>query len=105
MQPVYKDNAFVPRMLLPLASPMITASLTCRWRALRDRAHQGAAELEDCWRQSSEFSPDPLSDIGNFKDVEVIEYWSSRRSIELETPLVTLETEKATMDCPRPRRA
>lgn len=43
-------------------------------------------------------------DIGNFKDVEVIEVLvKAGDRIELETPLVTLETEKATMDVPSPQ--
>jgi dihydrolipoamide dehydrogenase len=43
-------------------------------------------------------------DIGNFKDVEIIEVLVKvGERIELETPLVTLETEKATMDVPSPQ--
>jgi dihydrolipoamide dehydrogenase len=44
-----------------------------------------------------------VPDIGDFKDVEVIEVLVKPGDvIELETPLVTLETEKATMDVPSP---
>ena len=43
-------------------------------------------------------------DIGNFKDVEVIEVLvKAGDQIEAETPLLTLETEKATMDVPSPQ--
>ena len=43
-------------------------------------------------------------DIGNFKDVEVIEVLvKAGDKIVAETPLVTLETEKATMDVPSPQ--
>ena len=43
-------------------------------------------------------------DIGNFKDVEVIDVLvKAGDKIEAETPLVTLETEKATMDVPSPQ--
>ena len=40
-------------------------------------------------------------DLGDFKDVLVIEVLvKPGDSIELETPLITLETDKATMDVP-----
>jgi dihydrolipoamide dehydrogenase len=43
-------------------------------------------------------------DIGNFKDVEVIEVLvKAGDKIEVESPLLTLETEKATMDVPSPQ--
>ncbi len=42
-----------------------------------------------------------LPDIGDFKDVEVIDILVKvGDQVELETPLVTLETDKATMDVP-----
>ncbi len=42
-----------------------------------------------------------VPDIGDFKDVEVIDVLvKAGDTIELETPLITLETEKATMDVP-----
>jgi pyruvate dehydrogenase E2 component (dihydrolipoamide acetyltransferase) len=42
-----------------------------------------------------------VPDLGDFKDVEVIEVLAKEGdAIALETPLVTLETEKATMDVP-----
>src|SRR5690606_36474741 len=42
-----------------------------------------------------------VPDIGDFKDVEVIDVLvKPGERIELETPLITLETEKATMDVP-----
>jgi dihydrolipoamide dehydrogenase len=43
-------------------------------------------------------------DLGNFKDVEVIEVLvKAGDRIEAETPLITLETDKATMDVPSPQ--
>ena len=40
-------------------------------------------------------------DLGDFKDVPVIEVMvKPGDSIELETPMITLETDKATMDVP-----
>jgi pyruvate dehydrogenase E2 component (dihydrolipoyllysine-residue acetyltransferase) len=42
-----------------------------------------------------------VPDMGNFKDVAVIDVLvKAGDAVELETPLVTLETEKATMDVP-----
>ena len=42
-----------------------------------------------------------VPDLGNFKDVAVIDVLVKvGESIEPETPLITLETEKATMDVP-----
>ncbi|HTE43415.1 MAG TPA: biotin/lipoyl-containing protein, partial [Steroidobacteraceae bacterium] len=44
-----------------------------------------------------------VPDIGDFKDVEVIDVLvKPGDTVALETPLVTLETEKATMDVPSP---
>ncbi|MET0985922.1 MAG: dihydrolipoyl dehydrogenase [Steroidobacteraceae bacterium] len=45
-----------------------------------------------------------VPDLGDFKDVEVIEVLVKPGDrVEKETPLLTLETEKATMDVPSPR--
>jgi pyruvate dehydrogenase E2 component (dihydrolipoamide acetyltransferase) len=42
-----------------------------------------------------------VPDLGDFRDVEVIEVLAKEgETVELEAPLVTLETEKATMDVP-----
>ncbi len=44
-----------------------------------------------------------VPDLGNFKDVAVIELLvQPGDAIQVETPLITLETEKATMDVPSP---
>ncbi len=44
-----------------------------------------------------------LPDIGDFKDVEIIEiHVSAGDSVEPEDPLLTLESDKATMDIPSP---
>src|SRR5688572_13409262 len=49
----------------------------------------------------SELTEIRVPDMGNFKDVEVIDVLvKPGDQIELETPLLTLETEKATMDVP-----
>ena len=42
-----------------------------------------------------------VPDLGDFKDVEVIDVLvKPGDTVQLETPLITLETEKATMDVP-----
>src|SRR5881396_2519916 len=42
-----------------------------------------------------------VPDIGDFKDVEVIDVLvKAGDRIEIDTPLITIETEKATMDVP-----
>ena len=42
-----------------------------------------------------------VPDIGDFKDVEIIEVLvSGGDSVDVEQPLITLETDKATMDVP-----
>src|SRR5690606_4511527 len=59
-------------------------------------------------RAASQEAPAPATsaevtvpDIGDFKDVEVIEVLvKAGDRIEVDTPLITLETEKATMDVP-----
>ena len=44
-----------------------------------------------------------VPDLGDFRDVEVIEILAKEGdTVALETPLVTLETDKATMDVPSP---
>ncbi|MGC1388062.1 MAG: biotin/lipoyl-containing protein, partial [Steroidobacteraceae bacterium] len=44
-----------------------------------------------------------VPDIGGFKDVDVIDVLvKDGQQIDKETPLITLETEKATMDVPAP---
>ena len=45
----------------------------------------------------------PVPDIGDFSDVPVIEVLVAPGDrVEVETPLVTLESDKATMDVPSP---
>ena len=47
-----------------------------------------------------------VPDIGNFKDVDVIEVMvKPGDKVEKEQGLVTLETDKAAMECLRPMRA
>ena len=47
-----------------------------------------------------------VPDIGDFTDVPIIEiHVSSGDEVAVEDPLVTLESDKATMDVPAPRAA
>src|SRR5580698_9985730 len=47
--------------------------------------------------------PVVVPDLGNFSDVAVIELLvQPGDSVQVDTPLITLETEKATMDVPSP---
>jgi pyruvate dehydrogenase E2 component (dihydrolipoamide acetyltransferase) len=51
----------------------------------------------------SDATPVLVPDLGNFKDVAVIELLvTSGDTVAIDTPLLTLETEKATMDVPSP---
>ena len=51
----------------------------------------------------SDAKPVLVPDLGNFKDVAVIDLLvASGDSVAVDTPLLTLETEKATMDVPSP---
>ncbi len=74
------------REAAPAAAPAETAS------------EQAAAAVEPAASATGQV---PVPDIGDFQDVEVIEVLVAvGDQIELETPLVTLETDKATMDVP-----
>ena len=54
-------------------------------------------------------SPEPIEiripDIGDFTDVPIIEVHVTGDNVAAEDPLVTLESDKATMDVPAPRPA
>lgn len=79
----------------PKAEPAKTASPEASKAAERPKA--AAAPAQSATQQSQIKVPD----IGDFKDVEVIEVLvKPGDSINVDTPLVTLETEKATMDVP-----
>ncbi|MDC3159893.1 2-oxo acid dehydrogenase subunit E2 [Pseudomonadota bacterium] len=51
----------------------------------------------------SEVIPIKVPDIGDFEEVDVIEIlFKEGQTVDIETPLVTLESDKATMDVPSP---
>ena len=81
-------------------------------RSSRDRRRHGGA-LHDLPGADARRSPRAarggavsrvdlvVPDIGNFSDVEVVDVLvKTGESIEVDTPLITLETDKATMDVP-----
>ena len=54
-------------------------------------------------RSSSEVVPIKVPDIGDFEEVDVIEILVKEgETVGIETPLITLESDKATMDIPSP---
>ena len=103
IKPVFRDGAFVPRMMLPL-------SLSYDHRVI-DGANGARFTSYLVERTGRRARPDRggavsraeilCPDLGDFKDVPVIDVMvKPGDSIELETPLITLETDKATMDVP-----
>ena len=54
-------------------------------------------------RSSSEVVPIKVPDLGDFEEVDVIEILvKDGETVNIETPLITLESDKATMDIPSP---
>ena len=102
MRPVYRDGAFVPRLMLPLSLSydhrVIDGAMAARfttWLAQtladpRAPARGGAVSVDLT-----------VPDIGNFSDVDVVDVLVKAGDVvEVDTPLVTLETDKASMDVP-----
>jgi pyruvate/2-oxoglutarate dehydrogenase complex dihydrolipoamide acyltransferase (E2) component len=102
VKPVFRDGAFVPRT--DTAVVAVLRSPRDRWRQRRAspaiwrrRWRRARADRGGAVSRVHELCPD----LGDFKDVPVIEVMvKPGDSIELETPLITLETDKATMDVP-----
>ena len=102
-KPVWDGKEFVPRLMLPL-------SLSYDHRVIDGAAAaRFATYLASCSptrRRAAGGSPfDDLDvavpDLGNFDEVAVVEVLvKAGDKVEVDTPLVTLETEKATMDVP-----
>ena len=102
MKPVWDGSEFVPRLMVPLSLSYDHRVIDgARPRASRPtssavlvRPAEGAALIEV-----------EVPDIGDFADVPVIEILvvAGRRRSRAEDPLVTLESDKATMDVPAPR--
>ena len=103
IKPVWNGGEFEPRLMLPLSLSydhrVIDGAAAARFvvylvgRALGPAA--GAAV--------SEVSEVRVPDIGDFTDVPVIEiHVAAGDEVAAEDPLVTLESDKATMDVPAP---
>ena len=103
MRPVFRDGAFVPRL---------HAAAVAVLRSSRHRRRHGGA-LHDLPGADARRSPRAarggavsrvdlvVPDIGNFSDVEVVDVLvKTGESIEVNSPLITLETDKASMDVP-----
>ena len=105
-QPVYRDLAFVPRLMLPLSLSydhrVIDGAKAVRFTdaARRDPREPRAARRGD----SVSTVEVRIPELGDFPAVDVIEVLVKPGDrISAEDPLVTLETDKATMDVPAPR--
>ncbi len=102
-KPVWDGKAFVPRLMLPLSLSydhrVIDGALGARFAVYLSKLLADPAAL---------LGGVPLSevevavpDLGNFDEVAVVDVLvKAGDSVEVDTPLVTLETEKATMDVP-----
>ncbi len=102
-KPVWQTDKFVPRQMLPLSLSydhrMIDGAMGARFavhlaKLLADpAAFAGRCPLSDVQVA--------VPDLGNFDEVSVVEVLvKPGDQVEVDTPLVTLETEKATMDVP-----
>ena len=99
MKPVWDGREFVPRLMVPLSLSydhrVIDGAAAARFMVYLVRSSaicSGAAVTEI-----------RVPDIGDFTDVPVIEiHVSPGDEVALEDPLVTLESDKATMDVPAP---
>ena len=73
---------------------------------VKEGARAGLGRARDLWLQSAgayETIEVKVPDIGDFKDVPVIEvHVAEGATVKAEDPLLTLESDKATMDVPSP---
>jgi len=103
MQPVYRDGGFVPRLMLPLSLSydhrVIDGAMAARFTTFLAHTARGRARAA---RGSAVSRVDLLiPDIGNFSDVAVVDVLVKPGDhVDIDSPLVTLETDKASMDVP-----
>ncbi len=102
MRAVYHEGGFVPRLMLPLSLSydhrVIDGAMAARFTSFlaqharrAARAHRGGAVSVDLL----------VPDLGNFSNVEVVDVLVKPGDVvEVDTPLVTLETDKASLDVP-----
>ena len=100
MKPVWDGREFVPRLMVPLSLVVRPpGDRRCRGGAVHGVPGQGAERSE----AGAAVTEIRVPDIGDFTDVPVIEiHVSPGDEVALEDPLVTLESDKATMDVPAP---
>ncbi len=108
MTPVWNGTEFVPRNMLPLSLSydhrVIDGALAARFT--RHLCHlleddRAAAARQTCGVSDAQEIQVP--DIGDFTDVPVIEiHVAPGDTVAVDDPLVTLESDKATMDVPAP---
>ena len=103
MKPVWDGREFVPRLMVPLSLSydhrVIDGAAAARFVVVPGRACCPICGGRCCERRSEVRVPD----IGDFADVPVIEiHVSAGDEVAAEDPLVTLESDKATMDVPAP---
>ena len=108
MAPVWDGKEFQPRLMQPLSLSydhrVIDGALAARFT--RHLCHV----LEDVRRLCSRRAGKSMAievkvpDIGDFKDVPIIEvHVRPGATVKAEDPLITLESDKATMDVPAPQ--
>ena len=108
MAPVWDGEAFKPRLMLPLYVSydhrVIDGALAARF----------TRHLCTCWKTCAGWCCErgrrsmsveiKVPDIGDFKDVPIIEiHVSAGQKLAVDDPLITLESDKATMDIPAPQ--
>ncbi len=101
MRPVWNGAEFVPRLMVPLSLSydhrVIDGAAAARFLLSSSTSSRTSG---GCCSDGDEVK---VPDIGDFADVPVIEILVSvGDTVEPEQPLVTLESEKATMDVPAP---
>ena len=109
MSPVWNGSEFVPRLMLPVSLSydhrVIDGALAARLPgscAICSKTTAGSS-FRDARKPNMSAVEIPVPDIGDFGDVPVIEiHVSPGDVVAIDDPLVTLESDKATMDVPSP---
>ena len=104
-KPVWNGSEFVPRLMLPLSLSYDHRVIDgARGRALHGLPRRRARRPAEGAALMADLVEVKVPDIGDFADVPVIEMLvSPGDTVGAEDPLVTLESDKATMDVPAPQ--